>query len=167
MAIHRPKNVEPQFEIPDVKFIDDMVRASLQMNPQLRQGMSTSTYLSRMRKQAVEAMKNKAAASKPAAPAATSAKSDDERRKQTLSMFLGLKRDDLEKELAGIRERQQALANEEKAIKERCVEEIVDHLIVVCGGAHLKLAQDVLATARTLLAQLDISDSELLRRARR
>jgi hypothetical protein len=165
MAIKRPKGREPKFEVPDTKFIDEMVRASLAVNPSLKNGETTSKYLERMRQ---VALGGKSIA--PAAPAAAAPTppSESDKRQTVIRQFLELRGDDLAREVEEIQARQRELAEQEAQVKQRAAEDIVDHITVVtAAGADLSMVKSCLREAKALLSQLGVTENEILRRVNR
>jgi hypothetical protein len=139
------------------------------MNPELRHGASTSEFIEKLRNQALGGAP--AGAAKSAAPAAATASapaSDDDKRKQTINLFLELRGKDLGAQLTDVEARRKQIEDEAKALRTQAVEEIVDYLKVVhAAGADLSLAQQCLKAHRDLLAQLGINENEILRQVRR
>jgi len=171
MALKRPAGREPQFEVPDAKFVDEMVRASLAVNPNLKHGASTNTFLAKLREQAMSGgapSPSSSSAGGGKAAASDAPASIDDKRKQTIRLFLDLKSDDLDRELGVLEQQRAAIEAQEAALKQRAAEEIVDHLMVVnAAGADLSLAKEVLREFKALLARLGVTDNDLLRQAHR
>ena len=173
MVLRRPKEPEP--EAPDVEFVEELVRKSLEINAQLRNGDSTSRYLQHLRDQAraqVQEAKGvapgkpapgKVAAPTPSAGAAPQA----DRKLKTFSDFIHLKSDEFAAKHSDIRKRRAALDAEEAALQKATVDGLVDLLMVIADGDDVARFRSVLWDHVGFLTELGVRDVDLLKAAKR
>lgn len=163
----RPKNQEPQAHIPDVNFVEELVRKSLAINKDLRAGESTTKYLKHLREQVRQQAQGGAeppgGASKAPGPPSAPEKSQLERKTATLSTFLESKAVDFDGQHQAIRHEREKLDAQEKALRDRFVDALTDMLTLVTDGEDLSAFREVLAQHRTFLSQLGIRDVDLLK----
>lgn len=164
MAVQRPKGAKPQLAAPDAEFIDKLVKRSLEINPELRGSDSTTKFLRRLREQALAGAEGAPpptpANSKPAAKTKTM----EDRRAQTVSLFMAQKIEDHERDAAELREREEQLKRDKKELNERTREEIADFLMVAYSGATEPPSSKLLRSYRAFLSSLGVTDTDLLRR---
>jgi hypothetical protein len=167
----RPKNIEPEQEAPDVEFVEQLVRASLAVNKDLRNGESTTRYLKRLREQA-KAQSEGGGAAAPAAPKApaappTPARSQLDRKAGTLNTFLESKAVDFDGQHEELRDRRRQLDEEESALRQRFVDDLVDMLTLVTDGEDLNGFRTVLTKHKAFLSLLGTRDVDLLKSIKR
>lgn len=142
---------------PDLELMEDLVRASLAVNPAMRGGLDTVDVMERLRQQAAEQPGEPAEAQAPSA-------SDEERaaRRANLELFLKSKQRDVREKLTALEEQRKQLEAEVQATRRRALAELVDFLTL--------LALDesewsrLLAAHQELLTALKITTSELLKK---
>lgn len=165
MAIKQPPR-EPE-AVSAVKFAEQLVRKSLAINPGMRgSGESTHDYLVRMRDIALSQAKGASPGKGVPAAASTPTKSMAARRDETASNFLTQKQDYFHQGISGLRERMEVLRKEEQSMRERVVQEITEFMIVVWSEVDVAESQATLKKFRAFLAELGITEVDLVKRAR-
>ncbi len=164
MVIKKPTNPEPSGSSVDLR--EQLVRKSLEVNPKLRgtAERDTNEVLQDLKAEAAGlARAGKAAAQKGSAPARAPATLAD-KRKNAIASFMDQKIAEHAELSADIAERERALQDEKKALRERLTQELADFLAIVGTGPQSPEAKSVLSQHRAFLTQLGISDADLVSR---
>lgn len=165
----RPKNLEPDPEIPDVEFVEELVRKSLAVNQHLRSGESTTKYLKKLRQEAAAAAKGPVGdtSGHAAEAAAPKPRSQLDRKKSTLGTFIESKAVDFDGQLAKLTEKRRQLEQEERQLREKFIDGLVDMLVLVSEGEDLSAFRSVLGQHQAFVSQLGVRDVDLLKAAKK
>ncbi len=164
MAVRRPPQAPPGTSVPDVELMEHLVKKSLDINPQMRGGKSTHEVMEDLRKEAIARSKTAGVGTAPPSGAAKASLS--ERRRATIAFFFEQKSAQMQTVLADLRARERALADEKRVIQKQLVDEIVDFIHMVSSGAEVPELRGVLLAHRGLLAELNVSEADLIRLAK-
>jgi hypothetical protein len=136
-----------------------MVRKSLEINPELKAGDSTTRFLKKLRE------RSGAAPTAQAAPAG-GLKVTDDTRARTVELFMRQKKADFEREMLEWKAQEAELLERRSAIRRRSLAEVVDlvTLVFASGGS---LTPDLLKPHRTFLLELGSSEGDVLKQLRR
>jgi hypothetical protein len=146
---------------PDVDLMEQLVKKSLEVNPQLRDGKSTREVLAGLREEAVS--RSKSHGQEPEAPQP----SLSERRSGTIAFFLEQKAKEFHESERDIIEREMRLRAERTNLQRRVIDEIEVFLALVSDGKDSPEARAILTRSRTFLQQLGTNEKQLLAASRR
>ncbi len=173
MVLKRPKNISAQESEneSDVELMEHLVKKSLDINPNLRGGRDTQEILKGLRKEAVsKSAVGKAAAdsSDVAEPTAAEKKAKlAARRRSTIEFFFEQKAEEFGAASREVNARRRALEDELKKLQATTVDEMVDFLSLLAGGAESAEAREVMRSYRKFLKELGASDAEIVQAAKR
>jgi hypothetical protein len=143
---------------PDVELMEDLVRASLAVNPTMRGGLETADVVERLRQQATETPVSKSA---PPPEGGGSAEERDARR-ANVEFFLKSKRREVREKLSALDEQRRQLEIQVEASKRRAMVELVDFLTL--SGLDKTEASRVLGTHKELLSDLNTNAPDVLKK---
>jgi hypothetical protein len=184
MVIKRP-DMQSKGAEPDLEIMEQLVKKSLEINPQLKDGKNTRQVLADLRNQALARSKSGSGGGGPSsmgggqstmgqarsvgsAPAATAAKPDmAARRKNTISFFFEQKASEFEESVVDINMREKALQKEKNELQQRFFDELVDFFTLMAGGAQSPESRAVLVEQRAFLSQLGVAEADLIREVQR
>lgn len=176
MVLKRPKNIAAQEseEESDVELMEHLVKKSLDINPNLRDGRDTQEILKGLRSEAVskstagKASSGADASSEVAAPSAAEKQAKlAARRRSTIEFFFEQKAEEFEAASQEVNVRRRALEQELKKLQADALDEVVDFLSLLAGGAESPEARDVMKAYRKFLKELGVSDTEIVQAAKR
>jgi hypothetical protein len=170
MVVKRPKLADdaPQKdEKSSVELMEHLVKKSLDINPELRDGMRTGEVMDSLKQQALARSKTqpqgKGTPGRPADDKAALA----ERRKSTISFFCEQKAKEYEEGSKALAIKEVALRKEREGLQARVANELSDFLGMIAGGTDGVEAREVLRTFRAFLSELGVTDTDLLARAKK
>ncbi len=173
MVLKRPKNIAAQEseEESDVELMEHLVKKSLDINPNLRDGRDTQEILKGLRSEAVsKSAAGKVAADSSGVPEPSAAEKKAKlaaRRRSTIEFFFEQKAEEFEAASREVNARRRALEAELKKLQATAVDEVVDFLSLLAGGADSPEARDVMKSYRKFLKELGVSDAEIVQAAKR
>ncbi len=153
---------EPTPAEPDVELMEQLVKKSLDVNPELRGGKSTHEVLAALREEAIARSKS-GGTSQPEQPTTSLA----DRRRGTIAFFLEQKVKEFGESEADISAREKVLRAERAELQARVVDDIEVFLALLSDGNESPEVRMVLTQFKHFLQQLGTSETQLLAAARR
>ncbi|MBI5507583.1 MAG: hypothetical protein HY903_02405 [Deltaproteobacteria bacterium] len=167
MVLKRPSTLpeQPQRRAPepDVELVEQLVKKSLDINPDLRDGKNTHQVMQDLKRQAVARSKEGGAGGGIAAPRGNLA----ERRRGTIAFFFEQKASDFETAVADVTARERLLQQEKQALRDQVVGDLADFFALMAGGIQSPEAKDVIRENRPFLSKLGITEADLVAAASR
>lgn len=143
-----------------LRFAENLVRRSHQMQARLRRGEATNDFLVRMRDAAL-------AQEKSGKPIDTdSGFPVPDQRNAATAQFLVETSDRLQRDLSDIRTKMAALEAEQKRLRGRSVDDLIEFLAIVWSDTDMAAVQATLKQFRPMLMELGTTDVELIKQAR-
>jgi hypothetical protein len=169
MVLKRPKldDAAPKPDAKsDVELMEHLVKKSLQINPELRDGKGTHEVMDSLRQQAIAQSRSRAAPP-PAAPSGPDKSALADRRKSTIAFFFEQKAKEVEEAQKDLAVREAALKKERQELQQRVSGELADFLGMMSGAVESPETREVLKDFKSFLSQLGVAPEELLQRAKR
>jgi hypothetical protein len=147
----------------ELKIVDELVLKSLAINPSLARGADPSSALEELR---AEITTTRRPDSLPSARGPSPSLND--RRQQTIQLFLEQKAEDYQRVSDGFDARIAALERERAAERDRAIDEIVGLItVILASGAGAAEVEKTVSGFKPLLVQLEVSGRDLVREAQR
>ena len=146
---------------PDLELMEQLVKKSLEINPEMRGGKRTAEVMEDLRKQAVGQSK-----SAPTAVSTAPKPSLTERRLSTMAFFFEQKQAEFQENLGEIAVKERELEKEKKELKVRFGDELTDFLALMSGGTETPESKEILRRYRSFVAALGLNEADILRVAK-
>lgn len=154
MPVKRPQGVEPKFEVPNVQFVDNLVRRSLEINPKIREGLTTQQFLERLRQ---------AAQGQPQAKAQAPATTADDHSAHTLALFMRERSEDFERSARDLRAELAKVQARQTELQQQTLAQVVEFLKFLYGPGMPEPKATTLKPFAAFLGDLGKSDQEILK----
>ena len=162
-----PGGSEPPGATPDTELMEHLVKKSLDINPNLRDGKATNEVMDDLRAQVLARSRGggaaPAAGGSASAPAAKPKGDLSSRRKSTISFFFEQKAAEFEEEAKELLRQEEELRRQRAELNERYADELTDFLGLMSGGESPE-AREVIREFRKFLADIDLNEAALLKR---